>query len=122
MGERVVVVCKGAGDLGCEVYLHWDGERALDLLKKAIPEMRKGDVGYSTARLVSFLCAQRPGKSTGVGVFAPPKDETEESLCAASPGDAGVLVYDVDTGITQAYAGYLHDRHPGVWKLPTPPE
>lgn len=116
MGDRSVIVIKGAP---CAAYLHWNGEESLGWLKEAISHMRKGDDGYSMARLIADLCARVPG-NRNVGVLDAP--ENEDAIDADySHGDAGVIVYDCETGTARFWHGYLADANPEPLSLGVPP-
>lgn len=52
MGDRVTMKCvDGRGLVSPAVYAHWQGRNAPDIIRKAIPFMRKNDADYSAAAL-----------------------------------------------------------------------
>ncbi len=110
MGDRVLIIFK-SDDNGHShapaVYGHWSGHEMPELLAAATEAgwLRKGDVGYSAARLCGWMCKQSDG-CTGVGIIAAPDDLSKETLTKFSHGDAGVLVVDVDTGEVETFGGY----------------
>ena len=56
MGDRAIFVIKNGNDYAnAGVYIHWGGEGAVDLLRAALPRLRKGDPDYSAARLIGEL-------------------------------------------------------------------
>ena len=117
MGDRAKIVIK---DAPCAMYVHWGGHGALELLQRAIPGMRKGDEQYSMARLIGHAHTEISG-NTGLGVVPAPED-CDQITEDYSPGDAGVIVYDCDTGTTTLWHGHLADQAQGhPLTLPTPP-
>lgn len=118
MGDRAVVLVK---DAACGMYLHWAGREALDILTRAIPRMRSHDANYSMARLIGHAHSEVEGNCS-LGVVPPPKDYAN-ILGSYSPGDAGVVLYDCETGVTQLSHGSLADEaKENPLKLPVPPE
>ena len=88
MGDRARIQVKQGGNMAsCSVYLHWWGDEAVKLLKKAVPRMREGDCDYSTARLIGELHATDDGNG-GLGVLPPAKKDQDWD--DFSHGDAGV--------------------------------
>ncbi len=120
MGDRGVIVVKDGDRSGAGIYTHWGGSKLLDSLKAAIPTMRKGDSGYSAARLCASMCNEHPGNK-GIGLLPPPQGASH-SQDAYTQGDAGVLVYDCYTGETTAFGGYLSDNEEWPLILDVPPE
>lgn len=129
MGDRVLIVFKRQtpAEVSPVVYIHWGGEAAPKLLEKHKEYMigRYGDVEYAAARFVGLAHQEDPNnnRSLGmwnvpkaledaiiVGVFLVPqndKDAAEAEITAASHGDGGVVVVDVDSYEWKAYGGYL---------------
>jgi hypothetical protein len=116
MGDRVVIQVV---DAPCAAYLHWGGETAIESIKRAIPSMRCGDPDYSAARLIASLCNDMPGTNRGVGVL-PKVGRTP--VPAESHGDAGIVLYDCNTGKATFHYGYLARQHPEPMQLDAPPE
>ncbi len=56
MGDRAIIRVRNNGEIddGICTYLHWNGSDALEYLKGAIKRMRKGELSYSTARLIGY--------------------------------------------------------------------
>lgn len=122
MGDRAMVFVEGAcGDLApCGMYLHWGGSVVIDIISAAVKRMRKGDPGYSMARLIG--CAH--GKIAGnlsLGVVQASKTNSERDFVRTSPGDAGVAVYNCSTGRVRLFGGYLADECGDELQLPVPP-
>lgn len=121
MGDRSITIVKaGANIAACGVYTHWRGEESVSDLKDAIPRMRANDPDYSAARLIGELHAKMEGNS-GLGVVPPPADLKPETLKEYTHGDAGVLVYDCETGELSAYAGYQERKLTETPWTPTKP-
>ena len=116
MGDRaIIVLTDNTGDISsCGVYLHWNGQEAPEFVRKAIPRMRRGDVDYSMARLIGELDRAVPG-NTSLGVVPPPKKEDFENranggLKKYSQGDRGIVVFNIDSGEMNVYAGYIQQN------------
>jgi hypothetical protein len=117
MGDRatLILVNRQTGDVGAEVYLHWNGRRVPYLIESLASLMasRKGDVAYATARLIGLAHDMMPGNlSLGVSLTQPAlvsaiRRRDNDFLCDYSPGDAGLVVIDADTFAWEAYEGYL---------------
>ena len=106
MGDRAVIIMAENGvrhDVA--VYLHWNGENAIELIEAALPRMRHGDASYSTARFIG-CCHNEIDGNLSLGCFAV---SPEENLVDINPGDAGVIVYDCSTGVITCIGGYLRD-------------
>jgi hypothetical protein len=114
MGDRCIIYVKGAP---AAVYLHWDGNRALELLRGAIPRMRLCDECFSSARLVGHIHTEISG-NLSLGLIDPPKDFSAAGMREYSHGDAGVIVYDCSTGTIVTYAGYTDEKD---WQALKPP-
>ena len=107
MGDRCIILIEdshGLNDAAC--YLHWAGSEAIELIKEAIPCMRKGDSTYSLARLIGFLHTKIKG-NLSLGCFG---IDVQKPLSDISNGDAGIVVYNCETGIINCAEGYLSDR------------
>lgn len=110
MTDRCVVAVKyGDHFAACAMYLHWDGSKAIDWLKEAIPGMSNEDENYSMARLIGFCHTKLKGNRF-LGVTYNKLDDL---------GDAGYVEYDCETGIIHCRNGY-HEEHDGE-QLPVPP-
>lgn len=106
MGDRAAIICHdGERTCGVGTYVHWLGKKSVELLEEALPTLRKGNASYSQARITAFFCSKHE-PPYGVGVFSVPKlltDLTGEE----NPGDAGVVLFNVKTGVAYCYGGYL---------------
>ena len=117
MGDRAILILvnRTTGDVGAEVYLHWNGRRVPLLITSLASLMadRKGDVAYATARLIGIAHNMMPGNlSIGVSLTQPAlvsaiRRRDNDFLCDYSPGDAGLVVIDADTFTWEAHEGYL---------------
>lgn len=79
------------------VYLHWSGSRVPTLLEEwwALMQGRRGDLDYGIARFIGVAHVAIPGNlSLGIWTIDPTQPPGSHS-----PGDAGVFVVDVGTGI-----------------------
>lgn len=110
MGDRVIIFVTDGDDLSPAIYCHWLGDRAIDCIREAAPNMRKSDVSYAAARLISYLGNYIDGPlSLGVwNVQAPPKIDIN-SLKSHSHGDAGVVLVNITTGEITVGGGYLEN-------------
>lgn len=92
MGNRVIVRFDDdrprAG-----VYLHWDGDKALDWLREAAPRMRKGDASYAAARFCG-VCHEKIEGGLSLGLMGPEECTPE----IAEWQDNGMLIVDCQTG------------------------
>lgn len=70
------------------IYLHWDGHRAVDLLREGAGRMRGGDPVYAAARFCGH-CHNAIEGALSLGIALP---GTREDW------DAGHFIVDVDTG------------------------
>lgn len=109
MGDRVLVVfTDNSGDISPAIYSHWGGHSMpADIVaagERGI--LRQNDIPYAAARLCGHLHEQRVS-TTGLGLYPPPADLTDETLKAFSQGDAGVIVANVDDGSLRYVGGYL---------------
>ena len=71
MGERVNVIFWQPEHDGQEVnvYLHWGGRNAIDLLRQFAPMMRKGHLSYAAARFIGQCHdADEGGRGPSLGV------------------------------------------------------
>ena len=112
MGDRVIFVCQDhSGECSPGVYMHVGGEGALDLLQEAASQMRANDIGNAAAGLCGFICSIIPdAAATGyVSLLDPPQRSIDGFIDwdMYSPGDAGVVVINVDDGSVTCHAGYL---------------
>lgn len=69
MGNRVVIQFADDCHEGPGVYMHWLGDRAIELLRKAAPNMRRGDAAYAAARFCAVACEALPG-GLSVGILS----------------------------------------------------
>ena len=107
MGSRAMFVCHENGEeYGAGIYIHWGGEGALELLKRAAPRMYMYDAHEAAARLCGFLHEQLSG-TRGLALCAPPQPgpDGEIDWKAYSAGDWGVIVIDVLDGRAECFAG-----------------
>lgn len=107
MGDRVLMQCFSSKNntFGPVVYGHWSGYRAGDVARKLAARMkgREGDLEYSSARLVQEL-VNGDGDNTDFGMWNAKALLTEKD----SPGDAGVILIDVDNDHKcQCMGGYF---------------
>ena len=58
--------------------------------------------------------------NSGLGIWPAP-DEDVLDFSGYGDGDAGVVVYNCDTGKTRCYAGYLAEKNPDEINLDVPP-
>jgi hypothetical protein len=96
MGNRATIEVVGDTALynkaPCYIYVHWSGspETVTKLVKNAAPVMRKTDVSYATARLISEICNSIEG-GLSVGVY-PAAENNKEAW------DNGHYVVDISNG------------------------
>lgn len=110
MGDRALVICHiGRKELSPVAYLHWHGSAVGRFIEAAIPQMRRGDVSYSFARMIGTFHTQIEG-NCGLGCFNSPDTFAECEAKDFSHGDAGVFLLDVDTGMCECFNGYGFDR------------
>lgn len=116
MGCRVVYYIEGAP---CAVYGHEIGEKSIDLLKAALPTMRKSDNRYATARLIGHLCKETQNSAPhGIGVLDPPKPkDVKDNYSGYSHGDAGVIIINKDLTRATFFAGVWVDSFPDGMEL-----
>lgn len=50
------------------VYLHWDGDMALEWIKEAAPRLRASDPHYAAARFCAYCAEQIPGELS-LGIY-----------------------------------------------------
>lgn len=96
MGDRVLVQLKNSEEVSPVLYGHWAGRDAegwLDELKQRMGD-RITDLSYSFARLVQIATKTDPDGILSYGVW----NSEKELDSAASHGDAGCYVLNVDTG------------------------
>jgi hypothetical protein len=56
MGDRAVLMVSDKTErLNVACYLHWNGEGAIELIKGALPRMRRSDATYSLAVLSGIV-------------------------------------------------------------------
>lgn len=105
MGDRVLVAFTDDDGTSYSpaVYMHWGGSDAADMIKAAVPHMRRGDALYAAARFCGECHKQLPGV-TGLGLMAGP--DAGADWDEYSHGDAGVYLVDVNTGKVDARGGY----------------
>jgi len=113
MGDRVLVTFTDGEDFSPFVYMHWHGEEAADMIRKAQKHMRIGDYSYAAARFCGFCHVQLKSATRGrVAVLGlgllngPQSTPTAEEWAELSHGDAGIYVVNVSTGEVGAYGGY----------------
>jgi hypothetical protein len=96
MGNRATIEVVGDTVLynkaPCYIYVHWSGspETVTQFVKNAAPNMRKTDVNYSTARLITEICNYIEG-GLSVGVY-PAAENNKETW------DNGHYVVDISNG------------------------
>lgn len=96
MGDRAKVQIttyhgRGQREVSPTIYLHWDGNRVMEIAAELWDKCRGEDVDYLAARFVGIACRVSGGDRRGVGIFSADKLLTH----ADSPGDNGVFVIDV---------------------------
>lgn len=107
MGDRVTVFFKSNnGDVSPGIYIHWGGAGVLSLIADAASRMRRGDPIYSAARFCGHCHGVVKGNA-GLGLVPPPDADTDAAYEKMSPGDAGSVVVNIDTGEIVAYDSYL---------------
>ncbi|MBL4766321.1 MAG: hypothetical protein JKY94_01110 [Rhodobacteraceae bacterium] len=99
MGDRALIQFTDGTKFGPVTYLHSSGYRVAELLKKAAPMMRKGDLDYATARFIG-VCHQEIDPPRGLAVWSESEELTD------SHGDAGSFVVNISTGKIEAFGGY----------------
>jgi hypothetical protein len=112
MGSRAVFVCHENGEeFSPGIYIHWGGDEALDLLRRAAPHMCMYDASEAAARLCGFLHGEIPG-AHGVALWPPPQPGADGSVDweRYSPGDWGVVAVDVLDAKAECFAGSLAGR------------
>lgn len=112
MGDRALIIFhdKDKKDFSPVIYLHWHGSQVKELLEKALPRLRQGDINYAAARLIG-VCHEQIEGALSLGISNAPRGEPSEVWAKVtsydySAGDAGVFLVDVDTWKVQAYHGY----------------
>lgn len=111
MGDRAIVVFKSdkTHEISPIVYLHWNGCDIWNYLNGAVSRMPIGDLPYATARFIGYCHNNIEGcLSLGVQESSLDGDYSERiaQLKKESPGDAGVFLVDVDTGVVKVFGGY----------------
>ena len=108
MGDNVVFHVKGSG---VSVISKFYGEDAIEILQTAMLVMCLGNPFCSSARLIGVLHMVVPGNIFLATIPGPP-DLEDSTLKRFSRGDAGIVIYDCDTGMVSCHYGYLADEHP----------
>ena len=130
MGDRALVVFtdRDESEFSPAAYLHWGGGAAVvEMLQKAVPRMRNGDVGYSCARFIG-VCHEDMDGNCSLGCFNGPKDLAKAKSKDFSHGDAGVFLVNVGTWEVKSFNGYGFgltnnpDYESQTMQLETPPE
>lgn len=107
MGDRVLIqVVNNRDEFGPIVYGHWSGSNVKEVLRSLKTRMkdRRGDIGYTTARLVQEMIGGDNG-NLGFGVF-----NAERILSGVdSHGDAGVVVINCENFLACAAGGYYNE-------------
>ena len=106
MGDRVLIQFKRGNDVSPVIYLHWGGDKVIELLNRhdKLMENRMGDVAYSAARFCGIVHSTDPEGSLSLGIWNQEKELVEED----SHGDAGCVVVDVETFERKAFGGYIN--------------
>lgn len=109
MGDRVTVqLVDNNENFSPILYGHWCGNRADDIIKKAAPIMRKGDISYAFARLVGvFHNETGPDQGLSLGVFNASEIQEEDTQ-----GDNGHFKVNINTGEVVHYGGYTGKMEP----------
>ena len=107
MSDHVVFHIKGSG---LSVVSRFYGEFAIALLKIALSEMCMGNPHCSSARLIGVL--HNYSKCNGFLATMPgPFDLEDATLRRLSKGDAGIVIYDCNSGEVSCHHGYLAEQH-----------
>lgn len=93
------------------IYGHHSGAEAPSLISALHDLMahRRGDVNYSAARLVGIM-HERIGGYLSLGMWNLPEDfrhETEYLFDLFGDEDAGLVLYNAETGEVECIGGYL---------------
>lgn len=111
MGDRALVIFKHGEEFSPTIYLHWMGSDVPDLLAehRAFMGDSADDLDYTAARFVGLCASKTSGDKTGIGIFNTDAATLtdDESLKAASHGDAGVILVSLPSFEWKAYGGYL---------------
>lgn len=111
MGDRVKVVCRSVYAVSPAIYAHWLGSEAKEIIRGAWATMRHGDARYASAALCAAFVREATRKDApheiSVGLYGPPANLSREFLTGEyNPGDAGIYVVDVDTGLVENFRRY----------------
>ena len=111
MGDRVKVICKSVYRVSPAIYAHGLGSEAQSVITEAWVDMRHGDASYAAAALCAHFVRRArydfAPNEISVGLYPGPADLDPKTLSGDfSPGDAGVFVVDVDTGLVEVFGGY----------------
>lgn len=120
MGDRALVILtdKNKTDISPTIYFHWAGDDVIGLIEKLknLMGQRSDDVEYSCARLIGIAHVEYPGNSS-LGVWCTPQEVINaikandfDALRDYSPGDAGIVIVNIDDFTWQTYHGYLAKR------------
>lgn len=100
MGDRAIIVFTDGREFSPGIYLHWHGnpESVAELLEKAEPRLREGDISYSAARF-GGVCHEEIAGNLSLGLVDSPKPNQQGKIEweTYSPGDNGVFIIDVNT-------------------------
>ena len=95
MGNRALLQVIKGDEFSPIIYLHWAGGESRDIIEKAAPLMRKGDVSYAFARLAGVCHLEtNPEQQLSFGIFNADHILTDED----SHGDRGCFIVDCETG------------------------
>lgn len=101
MGDRALIQFVKNGpdgtidERGAQVYLHWHGHAVLQLLRDAMPRLRKGDVSYATARFIGH-CHEQIDGALSLGVFG-------DSDLPESQGSSGAFEVNLSTATVRHF-------------------
>lgn len=111
MGDRATIQVVGSYESSPVIYLHWAGPRAMDIIRKAAPIMRRGDCMYAAARLLG-VCHTETDPEQGLSLGISNADGIQkEDTC----GDNGHFLVDLmaDT-VTHYQRGCLTVVHDDI--------
>lgn len=70
MGDRATIQIVSGDEKSPVIYLHWAGSRSIEIIKKAAPIMRAGDLSYAAARLIGVCHIETdPTQGLSLGIF-----------------------------------------------------
>lgn len=115
MGDRAIIVLRDKDNHSPIIYCHWGGCHVNEYLDELDVMMRDrpGDLLYSAARLVGIIHNHlEPPYSLGMrnSKLPHPSKCTYKTYADLSNGDAGTILYDVNTKQRHYFRGYLEEQ------------